>query len=196
MARDFLPPGRRLGLPEDAYDVGERGCDLRALAGLDDQGRQPGRPAGRGPAATSSATDGERLLLRDAVAADPGRGHGRGVRRRPPGRARPAGQAASTTAPGCPYHVHPPQEFAALVGRNAKDESYYFPAGVDMGAHPESFFGVHPWIAERRAHDVLLPYLVDWDSDLILRHARAELQVAGRGLPRAVRACCTRPARR
>jgi hypothetical protein len=40
---------------------------------------------------------------------------------------------------------------------------------------------VHPWIAEESAHDVLLPYLVDWDSDLILRHARAELQVAGEG---------------
>ena len=25
VARDFLPPGRRLGLPEEAYDVGERG---------------------------------------------------------------------------------------------------------------------------------------------------------------------------
>jgi hypothetical protein len=40
---------------------------------------------------------------------------------------------------------------------------------------------VHPWIAEQKAHDVLLPYLVEWDSDLILRHARAELQVAGEG---------------
>ena len=28
---------------------------------------------------------------------------------------------------------------------------------------------------------MLLPYLVDWDSDLILRHARAELQVPGEG---------------
>jgi hypothetical protein len=36
-------------------------------------------------------------------------------------------------------------------------------------------------MAEQRAHEVLLPYLVDWDSDLILRHARAELQVAGEG---------------
>ena len=26
VARDFLPPGRRLGLPEDQYDVGERGA--------------------------------------------------------------------------------------------------------------------------------------------------------------------------
>ncbi|MFQ5811252.1 MAG: hypothetical protein ACE5JM_16670, partial [Armatimonadota bacterium] len=25
VARDFLPPGRRLGLPEAEYDVGERG---------------------------------------------------------------------------------------------------------------------------------------------------------------------------
>ncbi len=25
VARDFLPPGRRLGLPEDAYDAGDRG---------------------------------------------------------------------------------------------------------------------------------------------------------------------------
>ena len=25
VARDWLPAGRRLGLPEDAYDVGERG---------------------------------------------------------------------------------------------------------------------------------------------------------------------------
>jgi hypothetical protein len=86
VARDFLPPGRRLGLPEHAYDLGERGAIC------------------------------ERLLLRDAVAAD-----------------------------------------------------------------PETFFGVHPWIVEESAHEVLLPYLVDWNSDLILRHARAELQVAGEG---------------
>ena len=34
VARDFLPPGKRLGLPEDRYDVGERGLHLRALAGI------------------------------------------------------------------------------------------------------------------------------------------------------------------
>ena len=26
VARDFLPPGKRLGLPDDAYDLGERGA--------------------------------------------------------------------------------------------------------------------------------------------------------------------------
>jgi hypothetical protein len=80
-----------------------------------------------------------------------------------------------------PYHVHPPQELAALVGANAKDESYHYLPGVDLGPHPESFFGVHPWIAREGAGDVLLPYLVDWDSDLILRHSRAELLVSGEG---------------
>jgi hypothetical protein len=40
---------------------------------------------------------------------------------------------------------------------------------------------VHPWIAEQKAFDVLLPYLVDWDSDLILRHAPAYLQVPDEG---------------
>src|SRR3954467_1289237 len=71
VARDFLPPGRRLGLPEDAYDVGERGaiCERWLSSttkadnrvGPDDEGLSPlldvdGRPV---------------LLLRDAVAADP-----------------------------------------------------------------------------------------------------------------------------
>jgi len=80
-----------------------------------------------------------------------------------------------------PYHLHQMQKDAALVGRNAKEEAYYFPEGVDMGPHPETFFGVHPWIADRERYDVLLPYLEDWDSDLILGHARAYLLVPGEG---------------
>jgi hypothetical protein len=76
-----------------------------------------------------------------------------------------------------PYHLHPRARHATLVGRNPKDEAYYFPEGFELGAHPETFFGVHPWIVEQRAYDTLLPYLEAWDSDLILRHARAELQV-------------------
>jgi hypothetical protein len=40
---------------------------------------------------------------------------------------------------------------------------------------------VHPWIVREQAQEVLLPYLVEWDSDLILRHAPAQLQVADEG---------------
>ena len=50
-----------------------------------------------------------------------------------------------------------------------------------MGAHPETFLGVHPSVAEEGNHDVLLPYLEDWNSDLILRHSVAYLQVPEEG---------------
>lgn len=179
VARDFLPPGRRLGLPEDQYDVGERGfiCE-RWLASTTKADNRVG-PEDEGLSHVVGE-HGERLALRDAVAADPAAVLGATyAATHPTG----LGRLAKLFDYGyrLPYHVHPPQEFASLVGCNAKDESYHFPGGVDMGAHPETFFGVHPWIAEQRAHDTLLPYLVDWDSDLILRHARAELQVAGEG---------------
>jgi hypothetical protein len=179
VARDFLPPGRRLGLPEDAYDVGERGaiCE-RWLASTTKADNRVG-PDDEGLSYVFGS-QGDRLLLRDAVAADPTAVMGQGY-----AAAHPAGlgRLAKLFDYGdrLPYHIHPPQQYAALVGARSKDESYHFPAGVDMGSHPETFFGVHPWIAEQRAYDTLLPYLVDWDSDLILRHARAELLVAGEG---------------
>jgi hypothetical protein len=179
VARDFLPPGRRLGLPEDQYDVGERGaiCE-RWLASTTKADNRVG-PDDEGLSHVV-ADDGERMLLRDAVAADPQAILGSAY-----AATHPAGLGRLAKifdyAHRLPYHIHPPQEFASLVGCNAKDESYHFLPGVDPGAHPETFFGVHPWIAEERAHDVLLPYLVDWDSDLILRHARAELQLPGEG---------------
>jgi hypothetical protein len=179
VARDFLPPGRRLGLPEDAYDVGERGaiCE-RWLASTTRADNRVG-PDDEG-LSHLVGDHGERILLRDAVAADPAAVLGAEY-----AAAHPAGlgRLAKIFDYGyrLPYHIHPPQEFASLVGCNAKDESYHFLPGADLGAHPETFFGVHPWIAEQRAHETLLPYLVDWDSDLILRHARAELQVPGEG---------------
>jgi hypothetical protein len=179
VARDFLPAGRRLGLPEDQYDVGERGaiCE-RWLASTTKADNRVG-PDDEGLSHVVG-DDGERLLLRDAVAADPDAVLGAAY-----ARSHPAGLGRLAKifdyAYRLPYHVHLPQAFASLVGCNAKDESYHFLPGVDLGPHPETFFGVHPWIAEQGAGDVLLPYLVNWDSDLILRHARGELQVAGEG---------------
>lgn len=179
VARDFLPPGRRLGLPEDAYDVGERGAICERWLGSTTKADNRVGPPGEGLSRVRTDT-GDVLLLRDAVAAAPATVMGQAYAAAHPGG---LGRLAKLFDYGArlPYHIHPPQEYAALVGAKSKDEAYYFPDGVDMGAHPESFFGVHPWIAEQRAHDVLLPYLVDWDSDLILRHARAELLVADEG---------------
>ena len=178
VGRDFLPAGRRLGLPDDAYDLGERGflaerwlaSTTRAdnLIGPDDEGLS--YLAIEGP---------RRLTLKDALELDP-----RAI----------LGEAYAATHTGLgrlakifdysarlPLHLHHRQKHAALVGGHSKDEAYYFPPGVDLGPHPESFFGVHPWIAEEKQYDVLLPYLVDWDSDLILKHTRGYVLVPEEG---------------
>jgi hypothetical protein len=179
VARDFLPPGRRLGLPEDAYDVGERGFICERWLGSTTKADNRIGPDDEGLSYLCT-DDGERLLLRSAVEADPvavmgaeyAAAHPRGL-----------GRLAKLFdyADRLPYHVHLPQEFADLVGCRSKDEAYWFPDGVDMGPHPESFFGVHPSVARGGRADVLLPYLEDWDSDLILKHARGEKQVADEG---------------
>jgi hypothetical protein len=179
VARDFLPPGRRLGLRDDAYDVGERGfiCE-RWLASTTRADNAVG-PDDEGLSYLVD-DDGRRLSLRTAVAAAPAVVMGESYAAGHPGG---LGRLAKLFdySHRLPYHVHPPAEYAALVGAKPKDESYHYLPGVDMGRHPETFFGVHPWIDREGALDVLLPYLVDWDSDLILRHSRAELLVAGEG---------------
>jgi hypothetical protein len=179
VARDFLPPGRRLGLPEDAYDVGERGFICERWLGSTTPADNRVGPDDEGLSYVSS-DDGTRLTLRDAVAAAPMEIMGADYAQSHPGG---LGRLPKIFDYGArlPYHIHPPQRFASLVGHKEKDEAYYFPAGVDMGAHPETFLGVHPWIVREQAQEVLLPYLVDWDSDLILRHAPAQLQVADEG---------------
>jgi hypothetical protein len=179
VARDFLPPGRRLGLPEGAYDLGERGAVCERWLGSTTRADNRVGPPDEG-LSYLRRDDGKRILLKTAVDAHPVAIMGAEYAATHPGG---LGRLAKIFDYGArlPYHVHPQQQHASLVGCKSKDEAYYFPPGVDMGAHPETFFGVHPWIARDRRADVLLPYLVDWDSDLILRHARAYLQVPEEG---------------
>ena len=179
VAREFLPPGRRLGLPEDAYDVGERGaiCE-RWLGSTTKADNRVGVPD-EGLSLVDTGGD-DHLTLRDAVAeaadlvlgTEYAAAHPGGLGRLP---------KLFDYGARLPFHIHPPQQFASLVGCSAKDEAYHFLPGVDLGPHPETFLGVHPWIAEGPRAEALLPYLVDWDSDLILRHSTAHLQVPGEG---------------
>jgi len=178
VARDFLPPGRRLGLPDDAYDLGRRGaiCE-RWLASTTEADNSVG-PAGEGLSVL--ALDGpDGISLRDAVASDPEAIMGTAYAATHEG----LGRLAKIFDYGArlPLHLHQRQEHASLVGRRSKDEAYYFPAGVDMGGHPETFLGVQPSVAEDRNHELLLPYLERWDSDLILQHSVGYLQVAEHG---------------
>lgn len=178
VGRDFLPAGRRLGLPEDAYDLGERGEMCERWLGSTTKADNRIGPPDEG--LSYLATDGpERVTLKEAVEKAP---------------AEIMGTEYASTHPTLdrlakifdyhgrlPLHLHQRQEHAALVGRHSKDEAYYFPPGVDMGPHPETFLGVHPSIAERGDHEVLLPYLEDWDSDGILRHSVGFQQVPEEG---------------
>jgi len=178
VARDFLPPGRRLGVAEGAYDLGERGflCE-RWLASTTKADNRVGPPdEGLSYLALEGA---EPITLKEAVETDPAAVMGETYASTHAGLGRLAKIFDYSTR--LPLHLHQRQEHAALVGRRSKDEAYYFPEGVDMGPHPETFFGVHPWIAEEKAYDLLLPYLEAWDSDLILQHTRGYTQVAGDG---------------
>ena len=178
VARDFLPAGRRLGLAEGSYDLGDRGelCE-RWLGSTTEADNRMGPPDEGLSYVSVGGT--ERITLKDAVDFAP-----EGIMG--------ADYAATHSGLGrlakifdyrgrLPYHLHQRQEHAALVGRRSKDEAYYFPPGKDMGAHPETFLGVHPSIVENEEYDVLLPYLVDWQSDLILRHSVGYLQVVDEG---------------
>lgn len=178
VARDFLPPGRRLGLPEDRYDMGERGyiCE-RWLASVTRADNRIGPPdEGLSYLALDSK---ERITLPEAITAISSAIMGEEYTRTHVGLGRLA--KIFDYNDRLPFHLHQRQKDADRVGRHSKDEAYYFPPGVDMGSHPETFFGVHPYIAEEKRYDLLLPYLINWDSDMILKHSRAYAQVADEG---------------
>ena len=178
VARDFLPPGYRLGLKEADYAVGERGwISERWLASTTKADNRVGPPdEGLSKIVLADASE---MTLSEAVEVAGDLIMGAEYARTHKGLGRLA--KIYDFADRIPYHIHQMQKDAALVGRNPKEEAYYFPEGVDMGAHPETFFGVHPYIVAQKKFDVLLPHLVEWKDDLILRHSRAYLNVPGEG---------------
>ncbi len=130
VARDFLPPGRRFGLPEEAYDVGERGSICERWIGSTTKADNRVGPPDEG--LSYVAVEGlERLTLRQAVEADGATVMGQDYAATHAGLGRLA--KIFDYDARLPYHVHPPGELAALVNRNPKEEAYYFPAGADMG---------------------------------------------------------------
>ena len=178
VAREWLPPGRRLGLPEESLDVGERGFICERWLGSTTKADNRVGPDDEG--LSYLALDAERrITLREAVQQAPKAIMG-------------AEYAMSHAGLGklakifdfdarVPFHLHPRQQHASLVGRQQKDEAYWYPPGVDMGPHPESFLGLHASTAEPGNRERLLPYLVDWDSDRVLEQSHAYFQVAEEG---------------
>src|SRR3954453_3676010 len=65
VARDFLPPGRRLGLPESAYEGGDRGGICERWLGATP--RAENRVGPDDECLSAVAVDGDPLLLADVV---------------------------------------------------------------------------------------------------------------------------------
>lgn len=182
VARDFLGSGKRLGLKEEEYKVGERGeITERWLASTVKAENRIG-PADEGLSYVFVNDDPEdnSLLLLDALASSRELLMGEDYSRKYSTFGRLA--KVFNFEKRLFYHLHQMQKDAELVGCNGKEEAYYFPEEVDLGADPVSFYGVHPYIADEKKYDLILPYLKDWNSDLILKHSRGYLQVRGEGL--------------
>ncbi len=178
VARNFIAPGRRLGLPDSQYSLGERGgiCErwLASTTKADNRVSVPNEGL------STLKMEYERdVTLKEAVELLPELILGKEYSKTHSGLGRLA--KIFDYEDRIPFHIHQMQKHARLVGRNSKDEAYYFPEGVDKGKHPETFFGVHPYIVKEKKFDLLLPHLVEWQNDGIVQHAFAFNQYEGDG---------------
>lgn len=178
VARDFLPPGKRLGLPEKEYHLGPRGGICERWLGSTTRADNKIAVPDEGLSFLALPAK-DRITLKEAVEIAGEAIMGREYSASHNGLGRLA--KLFDYQYRLPFHIHHRKQHANLVGRNPKEEAYYFPEGVDMGDEPESYFGVHPSITEEKRYDILLPYLIDWNNDLILRHSRAYRLVAADG---------------
>ncbi len=178
VCRDFLPAGHRLGLETYTVEDPRRGeiCE-RWLAsttkadnaiGPDDEGLSYMRTDGVGE---------EKLLLKDAVMAAPellvgkeyAAAHKEMLRKGSLGRL----AKIYDFKVRLPYHLHQMQRDAAKLGRNSKEEAYYFPPGVPMFDDDSTFFGMRPELIRAGVHKQLLAqYLNEWQEGKIQTYAQ------------------------
>ncbi len=178
VTRDFLPPGKRLGLKEEEYAAGERGyiCERWFASVTHAENRINVEDEGY----SYLDIEGENIHLKDACAAagdllmgkDYAKAH------------KDLDRLLKIYDFDCRifYHLHQSTEDAKKIGMNSKEESYFF-LEAEPGPHPETFFGVHPYIVDKGLQEkIILPYLKDWNGDdTMLAHARAYMNIAGEG---------------
>jgi hypothetical protein len=179
VTRDFLPPGKRLGLTEAEYDAGDRGYICERWIVSETQADNAIFTPQEGQSFIKMSS-GAPIPLVEALKAC---------------REALLGEAYAKKHAGLDrllkiydykkrlfYHIHQQKADAAKIGMNSKEEAYHY-LDADLGAHPETFFGVHPYIVkEGRQAEIFLPYLQNWNGgEDILQHARAYLNVIGEG---------------
>jgi hypothetical protein len=173
VSRTFPPPGKRFGLPDETYDMGERGYLTERWLGSTTEAENPIRTPNEG-LSFIDAPDGAEITLKDAVEDLPGEIMGDEYAALHKGLGRLA--KIFDNADRLPFHIH----------QRRKDASYYFPPGFHMGPHPETFFGLHPFIVRENRKDILVKYLADWehpDRPLSLSRAYINMPDDGFHLP-------------
>lgn len=177
VTRDFMPPGRRLGLTENEYFAGERGyiCE-RWLAS---ETRVDNRIKVENEGLSYLDIKDENIPLTDAleVCRTEILGDEYSENHKCLGRLLKIYDFGTRIF----YHIHQKEEDARKVGMNSKEEAYHF-LDKPLGPHPETFFGVHPSIVrENKQKELFLPYLKKWEGEEILKYSRAYLNVPGEG---------------
>lgn len=177
VSRIFLPPGKRLGLPDDAYDAGERGYITERWLASTTPAENPIPTENEG---LSFLATEQPVLLKEAVELCPTLIMGEEYARTHTGLGRLP--KIFDNADRLPFHIHQTQKDASKLGKKSKEESYYFPENVPLGPHPETFFGLHPYIVRGKRYDLVLRYLEDREhSDRLLALSRAYLNVPDDG---------------
>ncbi|RKY51742.1 MAG: hypothetical protein DRP86_00265 [Candidatus Neomarinimicrobiota bacterium] len=178
VARDFLPPGRRLGLPEKMYELGERGgiCErwIGSTTPADNRIKVPNEGL-----SMIDLEHGEEISLKEAVEKLPEHIMGPEYSKKHAGLGRLP--KIFDYAYRLPYHLHQMQKDAEKVGCKSKEEAYYFPEGVPLGNEPETYFGVHPYITDEKKYNLLLQAMEVWKDESILQFSRAYRQIPGDG---------------
>ena len=142
--RSYLVPGRRLKLDtRDLYAYGAHrgGIDERWIASTTlamNENRTPEEGL------SYVVADGQRLTLKEAVAAEGPRMVGRSMWETY--HRWPVYSKFFDNQGPIPHHLHQSDEQAKLVGREGKPEGYYFPPQLNAtrGNFPHTYFGLEP----------------------------------------------------
>ena len=142
--RSFLQPGRRLKLhPDDYYALGKNrgGIDERWF-GSTTHADNEGAPDDEG--LSYVVYNGARFTLRDAIESHGETIIGKAIWNKY--KRWPVYSKFFDNMGPIPHHHHQSQEQAALVGREGKPESYYFPPQMNAIGNnfPYTFFGLEP----------------------------------------------------
>lgn len=170
VARNSIPPGGRLGLTPAQYTVGERGWISERWLASTTRADNPIGPPEEG-LSFLRLPDQSLTTLKEAVEHIPTLIMGESYYQTHQRLNRLA--KFFDMSDRISFHYHQQQADAQKVKRNPKEEAYYFPPGVDMGPHPETFFGFHPSFGDPKNREKILRHLVEWQDDRILQHSRA-----------------------